>query len=151
MLGIAGRFVLAWTRLYTWHMDTTLRDMRRAEIVSDMWEFQNDARGRGDREGQIAAHMLARLVGGVVADALWRLEHGNGCGTRTSWFKWVTATGVILLTATWIFASGYGATLPQFPPTPLEPLVSPVLTPRLLPPPPPPAPGHSAARKAGRR
>ena len=38
----------AWTHVYTWRLDPGLRERRRAEIESDLWEFQQDpAANRG--------------------------------------------------------------------------------------------------------
>jgi hypothetical protein len=56
-----------WTRVYTSGLDPSLRDARRAEIESDLWESQQHADGR--------AQILSRLVAGVVDDVLWRVTH----------------------------------------------------------------------------
>lgn len=68
------RFAIAiargWTRLYTWSMPARLRDERRAEIESDMWEFLQDSDDRRSPGAQI----LFRLVMGVPDDLGWRIE-----------------------------------------------------------------------------
>ena len=66
--------VRAWTRLYTARMQPIVRDARRAEIESDLWELHEDARRRGASPAAIAVHMLLRLVLGIVDDVLWRAE-----------------------------------------------------------------------------
>ena len=74
-LASAVAIVRAWTRLYTVRMDPALRNARRAEIDSDLWEFHEDARRRGALPELIAMHMVVRLVLGVGHDLLWRAEH----------------------------------------------------------------------------
>jgi uncharacterized protein (TIGR03435 family) len=69
---VAIAAVRAWTRVYTWHMPAALREGRRAEIESDLWEFQEDAAGR--RGPGHAAHVLFRLVLGIPDDLCWRME-----------------------------------------------------------------------------
>ena len=58
------RFVLevvrTWTRLYTWGMRPVLRDSRRAEIESDLWEFQRDPAAMGGSSPTI--HILRLRV-----------------------------------------------------------------------------------------
>ena len=73
MLQLAIAVVRAWTSLYTWRMSATLREERRAEIESDVWEFQHDRRISGSLE--VAAQMLLRLLLGMPDDLGWRLEH----------------------------------------------------------------------------
>jgi len=73
MLQLAIAVVRAWTSLYTWRMSATLREERRAEIESDVWEFQHDRRKSGSLE--VAAQMLLRLLLGMPDDLGWRLEH----------------------------------------------------------------------------
>lgn len=59
-----------WTRVYTSRLRPAVRDARRAEIESDLWEGAHDADapgGRGLRE-------LTRLFCGMSDDVAWRLE-----------------------------------------------------------------------------
>jgi len=73
LLRVAVRCVRTWTWLYTWRMPQPSRERRRAEIESDLWEFQHD---RSARRGRWSAfHVLVRLLFGVPADLLWRAEH----------------------------------------------------------------------------
>jgi hypothetical protein len=74
-LGAALATVRGWTRLYTTRMEPALRDARRAEIESDLWELHEDARRRGASPTLIAIHMLLRLVLGIADDLAWRAEH----------------------------------------------------------------------------
>jgi hypothetical protein len=59
--------VRGWTRLYTFALPSEIRDRRRAEIESDVWESEHDP--------DVPHHALVlRLLGGMPADLLWRLE-----------------------------------------------------------------------------
>jgi uncharacterized protein (TIGR03435 family) len=80
-LRLAAGCVRAWTRLYTWRMPPVFRDIRRAEIESDLWEFQSDA--ADDATLDSALHVLLRLVIGIPDDVGWRLEHSTVAGTAT--------------------------------------------------------------------
>jgi len=74
-LAAALAIVRGWTRVYTARMDPPLRDARRAEIESDLWELHEDARRRGAPPTMIAVHMLLRLALGAADDLAWRAEH----------------------------------------------------------------------------
>ena len=81
LLRLAIRCVREWTRLYTWRMPPPLRENRRAEIESDVWEFQSDA--AGDSGFGSALHIFLRLLIGVPDDLGWRLEQAASAGTLT--------------------------------------------------------------------
>ena len=76
-LAAALAIVRGWTRLYTARMQPTMRDARRAEIESDLWELHEDARRRGATPAGIAVHMLLRLILGSVDDVVWRAEQAT--------------------------------------------------------------------------
>ena len=59
MLRLALALVRLWTTLYTSGMPRGLRETRRAEIESDLWESQHDRRPESD--AGVAAQMLLRL------------------------------------------------------------------------------------------
>ena len=71
-LGKAG--VRVWTRLYTWGMPPHVRDARRAEIESDLWEHEHDL--DSDLHLGPTVQLLSRLILGVPYDLQWRLEQG---------------------------------------------------------------------------
>jgi hypothetical protein len=115
----------AWTRLYTTGVTPALRDRRRAEIESDIWESCQEPNRRS-----LAWQMLRRLAFGVHDDLAWR----NSCRTP-SWLArmaFVAAMVATILAAGLLFSFGRTAVLPA--PAPL------VHQPRALPPPPPPPP-----------
>ena len=68
---LAARLTRLWVYLYTLGLPPKMKDVRRQEIESDLWE-QGFAEG-GKPEG-IAPHVLARWLLGIPADLLWRLE-----------------------------------------------------------------------------
>ena len=80
-LRLAVRCVRGWTWLYTWRMPPAFRETRRAEIESDLWEFQSDA--AGDPVLGSALHILLRLLIGIPDDLGWRLEQAAIAGTLT--------------------------------------------------------------------
>jgi len=52
-----------WTRLYTAGLPVDLRDARRAEVESDLWESVAD--------GAPSRHILARVALGLADDLMW--------------------------------------------------------------------------------
>jgi len=69
--------VLAWTWFYTRGLNEAVRDARRDEIASDLFE-QRAAEGDGRA---VAASMALRWALGVPADLAWRIEES---GARTA-------------------------------------------------------------------
>ncbi len=61
LFALAVAVLRAWTHVYTWRLDPVLRERRRAEIESDLWEFQQDP--AGNRGLSPALQVLARTVG----------------------------------------------------------------------------------------
>jgi len=68
-LDVAAAVVTAWTRLYTARMAPGVRDGRRAEIASDLWEHAHAPSGTSSGPA-----ILWRCVSGVPADIAWRFE-----------------------------------------------------------------------------
>lgn len=65
--------VRGWTWLYTLPLDRAAQCARRAEIASDLWEFQHDPT-RHDGNVRSALHVLLRAALGVPDDLLWCCE-----------------------------------------------------------------------------
>jgi hypothetical protein len=116
--------VRGWTRLYTSRMAPALRDARRAEIESDLWEFHEDARRRGATPTGIAVHMLLRLLLGIRHDLLWRAEHDSTRVDPLQQALWAAA--VASLVTLWLVMSALQTKEP-----PLSPVASHTLV-RLL-------------------
>ena len=131
-LAAANAVVRAWTRLYTTRLPVVSRDLRRAEIDSDLWEFERDA-ARSDLAP--ALHVLARLLLGIPDDLSWRASHVSlGSGSLRAMISLTTAA--IFAAGVWVYAIMSPIDLPS--PAPLVQVVE-VFPPP--PPPPPPPPG----------
>ena len=79
----AAAAVRAWQRLVTAGLPAELRDRRREEIESDIWESRHESR---DSDGRLALLMLWRLASGAPHDLAWRSAHRGGVSpmmTRT--------------------------------------------------------------------
>jgi hypothetical protein len=70
-LKAATAFARAWTAAYTIGLPSELRDRRRQEIASDLWEQQHD-NGHDGRDARSARQVVARVVFGIPADLTWR-------------------------------------------------------------------------------
>lgn len=80
-----------WTRVYTLGLPADLRESRRAEIESDLWESLHDPDATRPR-------ILPRLAGGLMDDVCWRAN----CLADESRTVWLTvASGALLLAAMW--------------------------------------------------
>jgi len=143
---LAARLTRLWTRVYTFGMPDDVRESRRAEIESDLWEWRHDVGARG-RGAPSEAHVLARLVRGVPDDLSWRLE--QVVMPRAAVWG-MTASGLAVLAASgWLFVWIGDPEVPRPPAAPTlrmeaflaPPPPPPPPPPRLgLPPPPPPPP-----------
>ena len=133
LLRIPDALVRAWTRLYTWRLTPDVRDARRAEIDSDLWEFQQD---HDERRGLTSAmHVFVRLMMGIPDDLGWRAEHADIGYSQLRRTLAVSATAAALvLAALWAFTSLQPVEQPPTDP----PLRFISLAPPFPPPPPPP-------------
>jgi hypothetical protein len=120
----------AWTRVYTWHMRPDLRERRRAEIESDLWECQQDPETYHGVSPDV--QIVLRLLRGMPHDLCWRVEQADVTDTRTrvAGMAAVSATVAILIGALWMFSFLRPAALPV-----PQPEAWPFT--RTLPPPPP--------------
>jgi hypothetical protein len=129
-LGPASALVRAWTHAYTWRLEGSVRDRRRAEIDSELWEFQQDP----DRGKFAAAHVIARLLAGIPDDLSWRAEHVSARRTplraRLRMAAFAVAT-LVVIAALYILPLMTADTLPPLPDKPRVRMKAP-------PPPPPP-------------
>jgi len=65
-----------WTRCYTAGLPVDLRDARRAEVESDLWESVSD--------GAPSRHILARLALGIADDLTWSLTFMDSTTRNTA-------------------------------------------------------------------
>ena len=66
----------SWVTLYTLRLPLEIRESRRSEIDSDLWEQQWLAARRGDPALGTAIEVLSRMLLGIFDDLMWRLEVG---------------------------------------------------------------------------
>jgi hypothetical protein len=130
LLWVAGAAVRTWTHLYTCGLPALTREVRRAEIESDLWESEHDP-DRGAGPGA-AGHMMLRLLMGLPDDVFWRLAHVTG--RRVATLRAVAT--VLLLLVVWVYVQ-WLQSVPTPPPRPMQ-FVSD--RPTIPPPPPPPPP-----------
>lgn len=115
--------VRVWTDLYTFALPSEIRDRRRAEIESDVWESEHDP----DAEHHV---LMLRLLRGMPADLLWRLEVTPGrCHAREA-VGALAGAGVLALV---LWAIVHQPVQRPAPPRRVVPINL-----RLMPPPPPP-------------
>ena len=71
------RLTRRWVRLYTAGLPTEVREARRAELESDLWEQEQEAGAAGCRPTTTALHVLRRFMLGIPADLSWRQQQGG--------------------------------------------------------------------------
>jgi uncharacterized membrane protein YhaH (DUF805 family) len=101
---LAAAVVRVWTRAYTAGLHPGLRESRRAEIDSDLWEHARAAQDAAAAPRSIAGQMLARCLLGIAADLTWRsqmvagpsrLEKGVSMNDRIRRDWWIPAPIVL--------------------------------------------------------
>jgi hypothetical protein len=70
-------FVRWWVRIYTAGLSPGLREARRDELESDLWEHVRSGNEGGARSRSLAAQIVARCLLGVPGDLAWRAEAGR--------------------------------------------------------------------------
>ena len=127
-VGLAVSAVRVWTRLYTLGLPPELRDRRRDEIESDLWESVQ----AGRTDATLAWQIWARLIGGLADDLGWRSEQVVGVAPLV--FRLVATLGLITFLGLWLIS----AASPRIPEPPAAPRFPPLIEPPPPPPPPPP-------------
>ena len=72
------RLTEAWVRFYTIGLPEEIRKARQDEIKSDIWEHLQDLK----RENKPLTEIIGRLLRGIPADAIWRLNQSEGTIAR---------------------------------------------------------------------
>jgi hypothetical protein len=118
LLSMVTALVGMWTAIYTAGMPQPLRQIRRNEIASDLWECSAEV-VRGDQQiGRAAAEILARLFFGIPDDIFWRWEkHMNATSTQGQVPRWLNATsmGLPLSAVGLYFAMAFAKALNETP------------------------------------
>ena len=81
-LALSVGMARSWVALYTLRLPRGIREARRSEIDSDLWEQQSEGGLIGRDEHEVGLHILARLALGIPADLTWRLERGISSQSR---------------------------------------------------------------------
>jgi hypothetical protein len=66
----------SWVALYTTRLPVDIKEARRSEIDSDLWEQQWLAQRRGDPAFGTAIEVLERMLLGIISDITWRVQAG---------------------------------------------------------------------------
>ena len=75
-LALSVGMARGWVALYTLRLPLDIREARRSEIDSDLWEQQWLAARRGDPAIGTAIEVLARMLFGIISDITWRAQAG---------------------------------------------------------------------------
>jgi hypothetical protein len=142
LLRLASAAVLGWTRLYTRNVPPALRDARRQEVASDLWESAHDPDVQGPR---LPFQILARLIIGVADDVRWRFEHVEG-GLHARRRRLAFAVGAAGMLALWIAIAVIASRPAQLPQLPELRWGQRMMLVKRAPPPPPPPPPPCAPR-----
>jgi hypothetical protein len=143
LTALAVSFVRTWTWIYTCGTPAFVRDGRRHEIQSDLWEHERDRAGESD--ARVAGHIVLRLIAGLSDDLQWRFEHRGEMSPLRARALVAATTAFVLLGAAWVYST---AQLLNEQPPPIAPLMSFVAKPPLPPPPPPPPPPSPPPKQA---
>ncbi|HEX6388149.1 MAG TPA: hypothetical protein VFZ89_01840, partial [Solirubrobacteraceae bacterium] len=73
----AAQIVARWVRLYTRRLPVPVAERRVAELDADLHDHIVHERAQGTSERRIAASVLSRMLRGLPADAVWRVEHAR--------------------------------------------------------------------------
>jgi hypothetical protein len=102
--------------LYTLGVPLAIRDARRSEIDSDLWEQQWLASRCGDPAFGTAIEVLARMLLGIMSDITWRAQTGlstraeRSVNVTESWYmRGLLAVGVVVAVLTVLAGIGAAA------------------------------------------
>jgi hypothetical protein len=126
--------VRIWTRIYTAGLHAEIRERRRAEIESDLWESIHDTTNT-DHAG---ISLINRLGRGIPADVFWRIEQVQTGGRMWTKLAFVGVAAVTLMAMLWSFSPQ--SEPPSLPKMPARPRPYYAVGRREPPPPPPPQP-----------
>jgi hypothetical protein len=76
--------MLAWVRAYTRGIQASMRDARRSELRSDLWEHRAAARTAGVGSRATSLSIAARAFAGIPADLAWRRDTKGTAMTSTT-------------------------------------------------------------------
>ena len=106
----------AWARIYTRGLANEPRANRLAELDSDFFEQEREARNDGLSAAALSLHILWRVVMGVPSDLSWRMEEARPTEALRVLGAAIAARGVASAAwtvrrgmpgVTWLLAGGY--------------------------------------------
>jgi TonB family protein len=119
--------------MYTWRLPPAVRDARREEIESDLWESSHDP---GITQAELVMQTVMRLTLGIADDLAWRFAQLTV--TRHVTFRSVTAAALLCMLLLFATLSRLTTDVPHLPDPPIAPLQVHRRVPDPPPPPPPP-------------
>jgi hypothetical protein len=72
MTGVGERWCRRWLRCYTRRLPADVAARRRAEVESDLWEHEQEARAAGVSRRAFSVDVVGRVLSGMPADLAWR-------------------------------------------------------------------------------
>lgn len=72
MAGLVASLARRWSGIYTAGLPPEIRERRREELMSDLWEHQHD-QPEAMSVTRAAARLAARVAFGMPADLIWRV------------------------------------------------------------------------------
>ena len=139
--------VRCWTRLYTWRLPPAVRDARREEIESDLWESSHDP---GMTQAELAIQTVMRMTLGIADNLAWRFVQLTVTTHVT--LRSLTAAAVLCMLLLFAMLSQLTRDVPPLPRPPVASLQVHRRVPDPPPPPPPPdaTPGWKPIFQYGR-
>ena len=126
--------------MYTWRLPPEVREARREEIASDLWESAHDPHVT---QVELVIQMVTRLTFGIADDLAWRLARVRV--TRSVMLRTVTAAAVMCMLLMFAVLAQLTTAMPHLPEGPIgAPHVHSMVP---DPPPPPPAPGATTSQE----
>ena len=133
-LWMASALVRAWTRLYTLGLANHVREARREEIESDLWESRDDP-----ERAPSGLQVIARLAAGLTDDLGWRFEQEHAM-SRYMTRQIAAIVAVVLIAVLWVAFSVQLSPRTPHPAKLPRTLHAGTFGMRIPPPPPPPPP-----------
>lgn len=94
-LQLAVALCRTWVRLYTLFLHREVRESRRAELESDLWEHRQHALLADSRPIVTTVELLVRLVIGIPDDLLWRFGPAVAA-SRANWSEELSDKGWVM-------------------------------------------------------
>ena len=112
----ASEFARAWARTYTRGLPGDSRAGRLAELDSDLFEHEREARSKGLSDLALSLHIFWRVALGMHSDLSWRVEQASPAAALRELGTAMVARGAASAAwtvrrgmpgVTWLLAGGY--------------------------------------------